>query len=70
MRGLSYKKLWKLLIDRDMQKKELQKIANIGNSTVTKLGKDENVNTAILEKVCNALECDISDIAEMVEKKK
>lgn len=70
MRGLSYKKLWKLLIDRDMQKKELQEMACIGNSTVTKLGKDESVNTAILEKICNALECDISDIMEMVEKKK
>ena len=70
MRGLSYKKLWKLLIDRDMQKKELQEVAGIGNSTITKLGKDESVNTAILEKICNALECDISDIAEMMEKKK
>ena len=69
MRGLSYKKLWKLLIDRDMQKKELQEAAGIGNSTITKLGKDESVNTIILEKICNALECDISDIAEMLEKK-
>ena len=70
MRELSYKKLWKLLIDRDMRKKELQAAAGIGNSTVTKLGKDESVNTAILEKICNALECDISDIMEMHEKKK
>jgi len=69
LRGLSYKKLWKLLIDRDMQKKELQEAAGIGNSTITKLGKDESVNTVILEKICNALECDISDIAEMHEKK-
>ena len=70
MRRLSYKKLWKLLIDRDMQKKELQEAAGIGNSTITKLGKDESVNTAILEKICNALKCDISDIVEMIEKKK
>lgn len=70
MKGLSYKKLWKLLIDRDMQKKELQEAAGIGNSTITKLGKDESVNTIILEKICNALECDISDIVEMIDKKK
>jgi DNA-binding Xre family transcriptional regulator len=52
-----------------MTKKDLYTKAGIGNSTVTKLGNDESVNVAILEKICNALECDISDIMEMVEKK-
>jgi DNA-binding Xre family transcriptional regulator len=64
--AISYKKLWKLLIDKDMKKKDLQKAAGISSASVTKLGKNENVNTEILEKICLALECDISDIMEMV----
>lgn len=63
---ISYKKLWKLLIDRDMKKKDLQKLAGISSASITKLGKNENVNTDILQKICSALECDISDIMEMV----
>lgn len=63
---ISYKKLWKLLIDRDMKKKDLQKMAGISSASITKLGKNENVNTDILQKICSALECDISDIMEMV----
>jgi DNA-binding Xre family transcriptional regulator len=64
--AISYKKLWKLLIDKDMKKKDLQKAAGISSASVTKLGKNENVNTEILQKICLALECDISDIMEMV----
>ena len=63
---ISYKKLWKLLIDRDMKKKDLKKMAGISSASITKLGKNENVNTDILQKICSALECDISDIMEMV----
>lgn len=63
---ISYKKLWKLLIDRDMKKKDLQKLAGISSASITKLGKNENVNTDILQKICSAMECDISDIMEMV----
>lgn len=66
---ISYKKLWKLLIDRDMKKKDLQKLAGISSASITKLGKNENVNTDILQKICSALECDISDIMEMVPNK-
>ena len=66
---ISYKKLWKLLIDRDMKKKDLQKLAGISSASITKLGKNENVNTDILQKICTALECDISDIMEMVSDK-
>lgn len=62
---ISYKKLWKLLIDKDMKKKDLQKMAHISSASITKLGKNENVNTEILEKICTALSCDISDIMEM-----
>jgi len=64
--AISYKKLWKLLIDKDMKKKDLQKAASISSASITKLGKNENVNTEILQKICIALECDISDIMEMV----
>jgi DNA-binding Xre family transcriptional regulator len=63
--SISYKKLWKLLIDKDLKKKDLPKLAGISISSVTKLGKNENVNTEILEKICTALKCDISDIMEM-----
>ena len=64
--AISYKKLWKLLIDKDMKKKDLQLLAGISAASITKLGKNENVNTEILEKICVALQCDISDIMEMV----
>ena len=66
---ISYKKLWKLLIDKDMKKKDLQRKAGISSTSITKLGKNENVNTEILEKICTALQCDISDIMEMVNEK-
>lgn len=67
--AISYKKLWKLLIDKDMKKKDLQKAANISSASITKLGKNENVNTEILQKICTALECNISDIMEMLPDK-
>ncbi|MGN0363640.1 MAG: helix-turn-helix domain-containing protein [Bilifractor sp.] len=67
--GLSYKKLWKLLIDRDMKKKDLQQLAGISSTSITKLGKNENVNTEIIEKICAALHCDVGDIMEMTEEK-
>lgn len=66
MVAISYKKLWKLLIDKDMKKKDLQQAAGISSASVTKLSKNENVNTEILQKICTALDCDISDIMEMM----
>ena len=63
---ISYKKLWKLLIDKDLRKKDLPAIAGISRSSITKMGHNENVNTEILVKICNALECDIWDIVELV----
>ena len=62
--AISYKKLWKLLIDKDMKKKDLQVAAGISSASVTKLAKNENVNTDVLRKVCIALNCDIGDIME------
>lgn len=64
---ISYKKLWKLLIDRDMMKKDLAERAGISSASIAKLGRNENVNTDILLKICMALECNISDIMEVVE---
>lgn len=62
---ISYKKLFKLLIDRNLLKKDLCRMANISTTSVTKLSRGEHVNTEILEKVCEALKCDISDICEI-----
>ena len=66
---ISYKKLWKLLIDREMMKKELAEQAGISTASIAKLGKNENVNTEILLKICTALKCDVSDILEVVPDK-
>lgn len=65
--AISYKKLWKLLIDRDMKKKDLCEAAGISHASVAKLGKNENVTTDVLVKICTALKCDISDIMEIKE---
>lgn len=65
---ISYKKLWKLMIDKDMLKKDLAEKAEISTTSIAKLGRNENVNTDILLKICNALECDLQDIMELVEK--
>ncbi len=62
---ISYKKLWKLLIDRDMKKKDLCEIAGISSASMAKLGKNENINTSILVRICEALQCDTSDIMEI-----
>ena len=65
--AVSNKKLWKLLIDRDMKKKDLLVAAGISQSTLSKMGRNENVNTDILVKVCKALDCDIGDILEIAK---
>ena len=59
--AISYKKLWKLLIDRDLKKKDLQELAGVSAASITKLGKNENVNTEIISKICVALKCDVGD---------
>lgn len=61
-----YNKLWKLLIDKNMKKKELCEAAGISSSLIAKLGKNENVTVEVLVKICTALQCDISDIMEII----
>lgn len=64
--AVSYKKLWKLLIDRDMKKKDLREAAGISPSTIAKLGRNESINTDVLVRICRALNCDIGDIMEVL----
>ena len=64
--GMSYNKLWKLLIDKKMKKSDLRKRAGISSSSLAKLTKDENVTTEVLAKICRELQCDIADIMEFV----
>lgn len=64
--AVSYNKLWKLLIDKKMKKKDLQSAAGISSSLITKLGRDEPVTTTILVKICTVLQCDIGDIMEII----
>ena len=65
--AVSYKKLWKLLIDLDMEKKDLQQAAGVSSALIAKLGRNENVSTDSLVKICSALYCDIGDIMEVVD---
>ena len=62
---ISYKKLWKLLIDIDLKKKDLCEMARISTASMAKLGKNENINTSILVRICEALKCDTSEIMEI-----
>ena len=61
---VSYKKLWKLLIDKEMMKKDLRAMTGVSTTTMSRLSKDENVSTEILSKICSALNCDVGDIME------
>ena len=67
--AVSYKKLWKLLIDRDMMKKDLAAAADISNYTISKMSKGENVTVEILGKICKALNYKIDDIMEFIPDK-
>lgn len=64
--AIRYNKLWKRLIDENMMKVDLRNRADITTNALAKLGKNEHVSTAILEKVCNVLRCNIEDIMEFV----
>lgn len=64
--AVSYNKLWKLLIDKNMKKKELGEAAGISNSLIAKLGKSENVTVDVLVRICTALDCRIEDIMELI----
>ena len=63
--GVSYNRLWKLMIDRRISKTELTHIAGISTNAMAKLGRDEDVRMAVLEKICSALDCKIEDIVEI-----
>ncbi|MDE5859429.1 MAG: helix-turn-helix transcriptional regulator [Oscillospiraceae bacterium] len=65
MSTVSYKKLWKLLIDKDMKKKDLREATGISTASMAKLSKNENLTTDVLLRICDALKCDISDIMEV-----
>ena len=64
--AVSYKKLWKLLIDKDIKKKDLSAMAGVSPATITKMGKNGHVTTEVLLKICSALKCNINDIMEIV----
>lgn len=66
--SVSYKKLWKILIDKDMKKKDLQEAANISNYTISKLNRGDNVTTDVLGRICMALDCTFDDICELENK--
>jgi DNA-binding Xre family transcriptional regulator len=63
---ISYKKLWKVLIDKDLKKKDLITVAGVSSYTVNKLTHGDNVTTDVLQRICKALECDIGDIMEVL----
>ena len=65
MSTISYNKLWKLLIDKRMNKKDLRLAAGVSTAVIAKLGKGDNVTTDVLLKICNVLNCDIADIMEI-----
>ncbi|MCI8826052.1 MAG: helix-turn-helix transcriptional regulator [Lachnospiraceae bacterium] len=65
--SVCYKKLWKILIDKDMKKKDLVEAAGISTYTINKLNRGDNVTTDVLVKICKALECSFDDIMEVVE---
>lgn len=64
--NISYKKLWKLLIDRDMKKKGLEKAAGIGNYVISKITRNENITVETVGKICKALNCTPNDMLEFV----
>ena len=63
---MSYNRLWKLLIDKNMKKSDLRKVAGVSSSSIAKLGKGENVTTDVILKICVALDCRVEDIMEII----
>ena len=68
--GISYKKLWKLLIDKDINKSQLCEMAGITTNAMAKLGKNETVQVEVLAKICEVLKCNVEDIMEVIAEKK
>lgn len=67
--AVSYKKLWKLLIDKDLKKKDLEQMANISHFTMNKMARGENVTVDMLGRICKALNCQVDDIMEFIPDK-
>lgn len=67
--AISYKRLWKTLIDKDMKKKDLCELANISTYTIGRMNRDENVTLEIIERICRTLQCEPGDVFEFVDKK-
>lgn len=63
---VSYKPLWKTLIDRDMTKQDLRKATGLSSATIAKMGRDETVTTQVLARICGALDCQMADIVEVL----
>ena len=64
--AVSYKKLWHILLDRDMKKKDLENLAGLSHYTMSKMSRDENVNTEVLGRICMALDCKVEDIMDFI----
>ena len=64
---ITYKKLWKLIIDRNMIRSQLKTVTGVSTASIAKLGKGENITTAVLIKICEGLQCDLTDIMELVD---
>ncbi len=64
---ISYNKLWKLLIDKNMKKSDLKEMAGISSASIAKLGKGDNITTDVLIKICESLDCRLEDIMETVD---
>ena len=64
--AVSYKKLWKLLIDKDIKKKDLSSMTGVSPATITKMGKGGHVTTEVLAKICRVLDCTLDDIMEIL----
>lgn len=66
--GVTYKRLWKLLIDKDMTKGKLRSAAGIAASTISRMSRNEYVSLEVLEKICSVMDCEIGDILEFEKK--
>lgn len=64
---ISYNRLWKLLIDKNMKKSDLKEQANISSASIAKLGKGDNITTDVLLRICEALNCNVEDILETLD---
>ena len=65
--NISYNKLWKMLIDKNMKRKDLMEVAGISSASVAKLGRGDNIQTDVLLRICEALDCTIEDILETIK---